>query len=211
MYYRPKFVTNSSSTHSMVIVKNNRYVSGDQWKPGEFGWQQFILSTPEDKEVYMAVMLFGNMLFSQHYEDRDEDAIVIQVNRAMGKKVLQREKEAKDRHMPSYYIDHQSKVVLPQTPYAPPGINIKFFRDFKDYVVNNDKLIIVGGNDNGDGQPRLSEKTGTDTIWKQMYEEGYDNVYAYHLDRPRWWKVIARDWHDKKHSRIIKFPKVNNQ
>jgi hypothetical protein len=204
-YSRPFFVTNSSSTHSVVILNRPRQVGGQAgWKPGHFGWQPFVLSRPEDKMVYMAVMLLDNILSLVPYEDRDYERAIKQVNKAVNK-----HKPTLDENE-SYHIDHQSRIVLPLVPNAKVTINLPFFRDLCNYVVKNDRLVVLGGNDNSDDIIRVAGEIGGDPIWAELYDEGFKDVYAYHLDKPRKWKLMGKDWDGKTHQKVIQIPEVTN-
>jgi hypothetical protein len=211
MYRRPFFVTNSSSTHSMVWLNKLRKLNGPDWGDGEFGWQPFVLSLPKQKETYMAVMLYENFLKQMPHTQRDEERVRRQVNNIFGHKVLLINNPAGQF---TYYIDHQSLITLPKVPNDRPQIHLGFFRDFCDYVINNPHVIILGGNDNTDTSPRPKD-TVDDEIWEKVsgFGENAESVFAYHLDKPRKWKVIWREkvWSRKgereaKFDTIIQFP-----
>jgi hypothetical protein len=210
MYHRPQFVTNSSSTHSMVWVKKPRKLNGADWGDGEFGWQPFILSQPKDKEVYMAVMLYENFRRQMPHTQSSEERVRRQVNSIFGRKVLLINNPAGTF---GYYLDHQSLIKLPKVPKLQrPEIHLGFFSDFCHYVVDNPHIMILGGNDNDTDSfsvyPHGSEE---DPIWRTIskFDEGTDEVEVYHLDKPRKWRIVGRqEWSTKqrKLSEIVQFP-----
>jgi hypothetical protein len=187
----------------MIWVKKPRKLNGADWGDGEFGWQGFVLTQPKHKEVYMAVMLHENFLFQMPHSQRDEDRVRRQVNNIFGRKVLLRDSKYDEF---SYYIDHQSRIVLPRVPDNRPEINLGFFRDFCDYVVETPNVVIIGGNDNENLPQLVSGDTDDYYALIRRFEEGVKDVYAYHLDKPRKWRIVGKDWNDKKISIILQFP-----
>jgi hypothetical protein len=78
--------------------------------------------------------------------------------------------------------------------------------------------MIVGGNDNEDGDFRsVPRDSKEDEFYSALgpFIEGVENVYAYHLDKPRKWRIIGQKpygWsREKKYHKlnvILQFPEV---
>ena len=128
--FRLGLATNSSSAHSLIFMKGlkERYDGG-----GEFGWDNFVLTSPEAKSKYVAVLLRYALLRN----GLSESATSTLVNAWSGV-------DADD----SDYIDHQSVIDLP-CEYNTRIIDKQFFDDFKRFMLRDD-LAILGGNDNSD-------------------------------------------------------------
>lgn len=135
--------TNSSSTHSILIAPTlDAFRERDS---GEFGWEDFLLTSKEDKMRYMMATLKSNLesLVPNEYAHHVASGL-------MGSEV------GKD-----FYVDHQSRIDLPvgYASWYVNKINEEFFRELTDYIVNSD-VAIAGGNDNEDGMDYGGERDG---------------------------------------------------
>jgi len=147
---RMGFNTSSSSDHSFVL---NPTVTIDPPDNDYFGWEDFTLKSKQSKEYYFATLLLLNLTNKMSHEY----ATYI-VNGLFNKKII----DVND--LPG--IDHGSVYTFPTIkPFWEDidEVNIDFFNEFKDYIVNNENLVICGGSDNGDSvnyggekDPRLS-------------------------------------------------------
>jgi hypothetical protein len=54
---RAGFATNSSSSHSIVMLAPGHHVTTDEHSRFEYGWENFTLSDPASKTAYLAVQL----------------------------------------------------------------------------------------------------------------------------------------------------------
>jgi hypothetical protein len=145
---RANFSNNSSSDHSIIFIPTDRLgairdeiYDGDQC----FGWEQFTLKSKENKLDYIAMSAYTAL----NDPKEDYDAAIV-VKNLLGCDIK------KDG-----YVDHQSLLTFPV------GINRKinreFIKDYCEYIINNDNIIIAGGNDNGGSHP-LSERYTDDQL-----------------------------------------------
>jgi len=133
--------TNSSSTHS--IIHNTNSNTKDMWIEGDgYGWEDFICSSKEEKNKYLNTQLLMN---------------VQNESRNLLNYLLLDENYDKAAERLETYIDHQSVVTLPVDKYGHKDLS--FFKDWKNYIINND-FLILGGNDNSEGHPLRSEDDG---------------------------------------------------
>jgi hypothetical protein len=140
MIKRHIFVTNSSSSHNVVYDPKGELRTGHYWTDGGFGWEHFVLFRPEDKAVYMAVVLLEHLESGQRLE---EEEAINKVNALLGMDIL--------KVGGSYYIDHQSRITLPRREKDPEGwVCMPFFKELFDYIVLSPTVVILGGNDNQD-------------------------------------------------------------
>lgn len=125
--------TNSSSTHSIVIL-NNGYRANDNFDHDHFGWEDFVLANKDSKSLYLANTLYLAL----------ENA----VGPDIAKTVASQWADAKDIDEFGG-IDHQSVICLP-LDWDEKAIDKAFFDDFYKFIMRDD-VAILGGNDNSDG------------------------------------------------------------
>lgn len=153
--FRLGFATNSSSSHSIVVVPENMHI-GDKEYENHFGWSPFILSSTENKVRYLAAQFFSNMGYSDddHYEPSEVE-----------KYVLEQIKEI----IPDFTIsdispvDHQSVMSIERTKDTFDSL-LKFFL--------NDRLVVLGGNDNSDNTPEIPHAVNVEPLNAAMSGSG---------------------------------------
>ena len=95
------FETNSSSTHSICVTKNNildNKVDEIYFRLDEFGWEYSILSTVDEKAAY----LYTGLMSNEDYSLLDNV-----------KKILDRNKieyDFQDKDSTYYYVDHSYEL-----------------------------------------------------------------------------------------------------
>jgi len=142
------FATNSSSTHSIVILKDGIKASKIDYdsQDWDFGWNEFVAGTPESKKAYLAILCFFTMTREKHSID---PLIAEQVINDL----LRIDLHVKiDRYGLSIdgNIDHQSVIALPSN-WEGTELNWDFVKDFSDFLARED-VAILGGNDNRRGE-----------------------------------------------------------
>lgn len=157
------YATNSSSSHSIIMLKDGMTLSDDtgclwDW---EYGWGDFTLASPEEKQKYVFCQLIGA------YKDNgltEHEAVVI-ANGMLGTTFcLPWIGPGGDSNF-GYGVDHNSRWSIPR-----PHGEYTTMQHYVDYVnrtiINNDRAVILGGNDNSDGHPlrgcgkRMNEPEG---------------------------------------------------
>ena len=145
MFVRERYVTNSSSSHSIVTnIKQNTYE--DIWagtEDGEFGWENFLLVSADAKRLYLAVTM---LMMLKGYEDGEKiplKELANTINEFFGQEIINPDADEYD-----YYVDHESIIGLPYDELK--NLDIEACRDFVNYVVNTPDVAITGGNDNSD-------------------------------------------------------------
>lgn len=136
--------TNSSSSHSIVACRTpERLPAGDHANEFSYGWEEFVLRTPEEKAAYLLTCAGTSR------EDLDE--AVLRAGREHGfdgRALLARHSEASSGDPWDYGIDHESMGVAS----APRGVSIgEWVR-----VLMDERVVILGGNDNV--SPRLPQR-----------------------------------------------------
>jgi hypothetical protein len=140
------FATNSSSAHSIIILKPGYSVKNDdggRWGEYSYQWENFTLSDATEKVKYIAANLFLNL--------REEglavaEAVVI-VRDLLGVNFEENglvvdEQVTNNSDNVEVSVDHQSVI------YFPPK-HLDFWKELADYV-SQDQIVILGGNDGGE-------------------------------------------------------------
>jgi hypothetical protein len=121
---RGGFASNSSSSHSIVIMPRAGFLPRDRgyvWGEDGYGWQDFCLTESAEKIRYLATML-------------GDDAEGVLGDR-MPKSVAD-------------YVDHQSMFGWPLTYGSNDEQNTGFIREFAT-MLEDPRVAILGGNDGG--------------------------------------------------------------
>lgn len=172
---RVGFATNSSSSHSIVILPSDRvgYFLEEPNDDMNFGWSDFILTTQESKLEYLAAQLFTTL----HNEVDDEFARAKLVYDLTGVDL------SEFLYTPNYGdrkptidagIDHQSVWNLYGFNFKDPDVRA-FIGDLKEYI-SKDELVILGGNDNSSTDPELPEGAEKPELFTGVLEGSYLNT-----------------------------------
>ena len=170
------FATNSSSTHSIVIIPNNMEVS-DDIDTDCYGWENFTLSSERLKTEYFAVTLYHN--FINLYGVNIADILI----------------ESFYPHIFDDFIatgiDHQSLITLPCNYSLKPSINMDFYNEFKNYIVQGNTAII-GGNDNSDESHFLSDLSNSDVYSFVEFDSPEQSLVAIKDKTYNFWTIFNR-------------------
>ena len=171
--------TNSSSSHSIVIMNKSKHDYKSEWvEDQEFGWNEFQLVDTEDKLAYLAQIIKSAL----EQSDMDEEYIPIIIKDLIGV----------DVNMMGH-IDHQSNVLLPGTHEYPKSPNRDFIKDFKQFMERKD-VVVFGGNDNS--YEDSGEKYAKDIKEEFKYTGGYgwyaDPGDVLSKKNGDWWTIYNR-------------------
>lgn len=135
--------TNSSSTHSLVILPGG---AADDAGHGEFGWEFFTAGSRERKMRYLACQLRSSLLQVTNHE--------------MAHTVAQAWTGVELAPYEDYgdYVDHQSSWTLP-LDWNAKGVSREFFDDLKAFLMRDD-VVVLGGNDNDEATHPLDGGSG---------------------------------------------------
>jgi hypothetical protein len=131
--------TNSSSSHSIVIFKDNpksfndRPIINNYELSRDFGWDNFELWSSREKFIYFVIQVYTNLNF---IETKEEKLVIL--NQLFG---------IQDIDVIGH-IDHQSVWHLPSKFI----MNKKFMDDLGKFICRDD-VVIFGGNDNSHDTP----------------------------------------------------------
>ncbi len=170
---RKGFATNSSSSHSVIELKEEAgkfNVYTDEYS--DFGWEFFTAANKESKENYIAGLVYQNLREILKNETKAKK----ELENIFGKEVAQRGVNVS--------IDHQSVLTFPRT-WDNKNINVDFVRDFMDYALQ-DKVVIVGGNDNTDEEHSLMEKDHSNVSKVALERESSNQHYVARKDKDYW-------------------------
>jgi len=143
---RRGFATNSSSCHSLILLRPDDWVR-DNWDgTGYFERSHFVLQRPEHKVQYLLGQCAaqGRTLWEpclRAVRDAVHDRFGDEFDYLL-----------RDVNFDEYYVDHQSQLRLPMRRLDPSTYAAEYWRDFADFVLRDDACIL-GGDD--DGHPLL--------------------------------------------------------
>lgn len=126
------FATNSSSTHSLVFFPEGLKVN-DDIANGDFGFANFTAMSKETKSLYLAITLAKALISN----GLDNDVVKMVCKEWVG--IVPSESD---------YIDHQSLIRIPNR-YGSNFPDKQFFEELQKHLLQ-DRLAILGGNDNDD-------------------------------------------------------------
>lgn len=141
------FATNSSSTHSIVVMSKDANLNTDEYS--EFGWSTFTAADKESKSNYFACVL-TNYLYNQMPRTLDYKL----------REFLAR--EATESLIGTVaptgsYVDHQSSDHI-GLPLTKGELNVEFLREMFTKFTKDPQIVVLGGNDNDDEvHPLLDE------------------------------------------------------
>jgi len=160
-FHRRGFANNSSSTHSIIQMSDKELSEVSDTGDTDFGWQEFKLKDRESKAFYLVTMLK-----TQLYEWSDPEYVKDGLVTWLLKEVMS--KYVSDAYNLSSYqmdlqestVDHQSVFNFPmvhedtfftkENNLETKSVDMDFFHDFVDYIIDDDNIVIFGGNDNAD-------------------------------------------------------------
>lgn len=166
------FANNSSSTHSLIFLKD---VKDYDVENEEFGWNYFTCASEESKTDYLYQLLRLNL---QKICGNEAGSII--ANNWLGTSKIP--KQGKNSYLQDGYIDHQSLYTLPLS-WDEKLVDQEFFNNLKDYILQKD-LVILGGNDN-DEKPHPLDKGNKSFILK-LERDDYNNKWVCRKDKNYW-------------------------
>lgn len=147
---RAGFATNSSSTHSVVIIPKENVGTIKQREPSEkftYGWEDFVLTDSENKLAYLASQINSSL-----YNNLDAAARVKLIKDITGIDLTDAIEYTNSNEVyVNATVDHQSVWNFNGFDIVSDDY-ISFMNDLKEYILK-DEVIILGGNDSSDGNP----------------------------------------------------------
>lgn len=136
------FANNSSSSHSIIFLKKDSKYNDCDVDQGEFGWDFFTAASKESKAIYIGLCAMYSIPNSwennyEEYKQRQKNNEEYVCN-LLGIEIPE-----------EGYVDHQSIIKFPLN-FKETSINEEFLLDFISFI-QHPRILILGGNDNGDG------------------------------------------------------------
>lgn len=193
--------TNSSSSHSMVFIKNAENIVREDWDGDMFGWDFFTLSTKDSKIKYLAGCLF------RAYESLFNNTVVagLMVEEILGIKLLEKDEDGNTVYSYKYEVDHQSMIGFPSVHLHSSGetdINQEFIKDFIQFMKRSD-VVILGGNDNSDESHYLLRE-GESFDYKVVET---NPKYLYAKKQGDWWCLYNKNTGAKTRFSFLENPR----
>lgn len=130
---RAGFATNSSSSHSILILRTGDMAPRDVPQYDSFGWDRFTLASSELKRSYLASQLAIELGIDPEDPGSGDPRSLEIISDLFGP-------------VPIQSIDHQSHWSFP-FDWHESGIDLEFARALADFV-DRREVVILGGNDN---------------------------------------------------------------
>ncbi len=144
------FATNSSSSHSMIIIPGADKLFEDSYDAldGQYSRNNFTLVSEKAKRLYLAGQVFTQL--ERMIGEKAAAAVTYAHIGAhwQGEYIYETFEEW-------MYIDHQSEWYFPQS-WNSKNIDTDFLEAVKEFFLQKD-LIILGGSDEDEGHPLLTE------------------------------------------------------
>lgn len=145
---------NSSSSHSIVTLRDGNTIVDDYDPYSQFGWDNFTLASQQAKSLYMKAQIASNISGRWYYKNPG----------------LARELMLKYTVTGDMGVDHQSVIGLP-SDWSDMDLHSDYLEDFKTVLLRDD-VVILGGNDSDESGhparmmagPGPTVKTGTGTF-----------------------------------------------
>lgn len=169
---RKGFATNSSSSHSVIEVKNENgkfNVFTDEYQ--DFGWEFFTAADTPSKQNYIAGCVSANL----HQLGLSDKALAKEMIHILGEDLASSGSNVS--------VDHQSMITLPRT-WDNKSLNKEFIKDLLDYIAQ-ERVVIVGGNDNTDEEHHLIQNS-TPGKTNKLDREGSNKHYIARKDKDYW-------------------------
>ena len=145
LFFLRGFNTNSSSSHSIVIKKDAEKIFARPAGDDYYGWDYFILKSSKEKADYLAAAVPNMWKRARKISD-----------------ILKRYPEESDKT-----VDHQSYIGIDRSDKE----LIAFLKALFEYIVTNDKVLVLGGNDNSDTEATYREMIGSyDYSFRELFK-----------------------------------------
>lgn len=187
---RQGFATNSSSSHSILVVPKDskKYASiVDSEELTHFGWDFFTLKSSEKKLEYVMSLLDDSI---KTYIKGEEKRIQ-NIFKILQEAEVKIELEDVRKYIKSNKkgVDHQSKTTLPGN-YMATEIHKEFAIDYVKYMLQ-EEVVILGGNDNTSHTHPYSKKGKLSEINQLPAEQSSKKVIA--VKQENYWLLFNRD------------------
>lgn len=160
---RQGFATNSSSSHSILVLRDGANAHTDETEG--FHWDFFTVADKETKESYLGY----NVVLNLKEIGWKNKQIKKYVNELFD------DEQAYSR-IEKVSIDHQSVWTLPRN-WDNSSLNQEFLKDVKEYL-SKKEVVILGGNDNTDESHPLSSEGKISSLNELPRESSNDHLIA---------------------------------
>ncbi len=179
------FATNSSSSHSIIFIRNQNNIEYEEpYDEFSYGHENFTLLTSDDKKTYLICNLIGNLKIGHP----EIEHILI--------KIFKRP-DIFD-NISSVGVDHESLLEFPLN-YNGNAINFQFFTELCDYISNENDIIILGGSDQDDGHPVITNDDGNNVehLGFPYFSSKYQNTICRKDEKYDFWTIFQRNTGNK--------------
>lgn len=165
------FANNSSSSHSIVFLRNTNRAEELDTDPDnyEFGWDEFTASSKRTKENYLIATVGAQL----------KDLVGDNTARIVLGHLFGR--STSDMRLDGY-VDHQSALIIPEDFHG-RSIDIEYFNELSAVLLRDD-VAVLGGNDNEENTHPLSSDTAGRAL--SVPDDSYSNGWVARKDGSTW-------------------------
>ena len=165
--------TNSSSSHSLLLVSNPQHYQNQKQETRQFDWEQWLAATPEAKTAWLYQCLKQNL----SREIGPTNAVL--VANALLYQAVNNNLDPDDEG----YVDHQSELLLPRKTTDPKTVDAEFLNALLQNLLRPE-LVLQGGNDNEE-LPDIVAGTPV-TWWHKIPKDERYQLLAKHIGAQQW-------------------------
>jgi hypothetical protein len=176
------FATNSSSTHSIVLMpKAKPYETTERY---DFGWGRFTAADADSKMNWLSVAL--RKALPRDLPNSLADRLI---DITLGTHTYGRERA----DTPA--VDHQSVLVLPRklagSPWGQTELSVEFLDDLKDFLLRPDVLILGGNDTHPEKQHKLLSTKGLQKFTYLPMDDSNKGLFC-RKERDKVWTLFWR-------------------
>jgi len=202
-FWREGNANNSSSSHSIIFAKDNNLVSDEH---SQFGCEYFTAADKQSKLNYALICLYStwrrfNDMGWNHANINPED--LKHFYQDQFRKWLPKQLHP-SRWVDVFegFVDHQSNFTFPSYRDVGRGVNIDFAIEWITELMK-DEYVILGGNDNNDGEHQSKELSSGTTDLIMVYNQ---LCGSYGLNNIAVKDELTKEWLiSLEHGGLIKF------
>lgn len=154
------FATNSSSSHSLILLADNQRLP-DLAPDCGYGREVFTCASAAEKRKYFAAQLAQ----ARSYQSEPGEAFASITDEMITTLTgIPPAEEYDEWEGPFGSIDHQSMWTFP-LEWSGSRLHNRWLEEFRDFVIERDDVAVLGGDDEGNDHPAYREETAWGPNW----------------------------------------------
>jgi len=172
--------TNSSSSHSIILLKKDDKTKYKDKDTDDFGWNYFTAASKEEKLKYISILIKRSLVSRTNLPDNHAALIAATYTAIAVDEITEGS------------IDHQSVMIIPYKAYSEEYFNSleiekEYIDDLLEFIKRED-VLILGGNDNDEDDHPLAIRG---TAWLEEIPRDTNAVYYARKDASKKWTLYC--------------------